>query len=355
MHATVRPGPARAGAGRCSATKLAPTVNLTCPTQKPRRTLRRVSDGFSTVDVAADERVEFWREMVRRHFVPLRVEPFTDREFNGSARLRSIAALDFARVHADPMRASRSWSHIERSATDEYFIGLHLRGLAVGDQDGRRAVLRPGDFALFDSARPYRIAFHNSGPFDHLIVRIPRRQLDLRCPNLERATALAITARGGPGRLASGSLRTLAALRDGALFVDPVLDLLGSVLTLRSGRVGPPPRRDQRALGDLKRYTINHLNDPTLSPDRVASACFVSVRQLHRLFAREHTTFGAFLRESRLRQSRHDLADPRLASLKISDIARRNGYRSAATFTRSFAESYGEGPRAFRAACVRRS
>ena len=102
-----------------------------------------MSDGFSTVRVAPDERVDFWREMVRRHFVPLRVEPFADGEFNGSAQLRSIAALDFARVHADPMRASRGWSHIERSASDEYFIGLHLRGLAVGDQDGRRAVLRP--------------------------------------------------------------------------------------------------------------------------------------------------------------------------------------------------------------------
>jgi AraC-like DNA-binding protein len=307
-----------------------------------------VSDGFSTVDVAADERVEFWREMVRRHFVPLRVEPFADREFNGSAHLRSIAALDFARVHADPMRASRGWSHIERSASDEYFIGLHLRGLAVGDQDGRRAVLRPGDFALFDSARPYRIAFHSSGPFDHLIVRIPREQLDLRCPHLERATALAITAREGPGRLASTSLRTLAALDDGALFVDPVLDLLGSTLSMSAGLLAPPPRREQGSLGDLKRYTINHLGDPMLSPDRVASACFVSVRQLHRLFAREQTTFGAFLRDSRLRRCRGDLADARLASLTIGDIARHHGYRSAATFTRSFSEHYGEGPRAFR-------
>jgi AraC-like DNA-binding protein len=309
-----------------------------------------VGDGFSTVEVAADERVEFWREMVRRHFVPLRVEPFAGRGFNGSAHLRSIAALDFARVRADPMRASRGWGHIERSARDEYFIGLQLRGLAVGDQDGRRAVLRPGDFALFDSARPYRIAFHSSGPFDHLIVRIPRAQLDLRCPSLERATALAITARGGPGRLASTSLRTLAALEDGGPFVDPVLDLLGGALSVSAGLRAPPPRREQRALEDLKRYTINHLGDPTLSPARVASACFVSVRQLHRLFAREHTTFGAFLRQSRLRRSRRDLADPRLASLTIGEIARHNGYRNAATFTRSFTERYGEGPRAFRSA-----
>ena len=84
-----------------------------------------MSDGFSTVRVAPDERVDFWREMVRRHFVPLRVEPFTDGEFNGSAHLRSIATLDFARVHADPMRASRGWGQ-KAPASEGSYSGAHL-------------------------------------------------------------------------------------------------------------------------------------------------------------------------------------------------------------------------------------
>jgi AraC-like DNA-binding protein len=286
--------------------------------------------------------------MIRQHFVPLRIEPLAEGEFNGAVRLRSICELDIARVHADPMRASRGWSHIERSASDEYFIGLHLRGLAVGDQDGRRAILRPGDFALFDSARPYRIDFRGRGSFDHLIVRIPRRELDSRCADLQRATAIAVKAAGEPGRLVSPALRTMAALSDTDPFVDPVLDLLGHALALATGRVFAPLPRRQRAIAELKRYTLSHLDDPALSPARVASACFVSVRQLHRLFAYEQTTFGAFLKEGRLRRCRRDLSDPRLASLTIAEIARRHGFRSAATFTRAFAEHYRVGPRAFR-------
>jgi AraC-like DNA-binding protein len=246
------------------------------------------------------------------------------------------------------MRASRGWSHIERSASDEYFIGLHLRGLAVGDQDGRRAILRPGDFALFDSARPYRIDFRSDGPFDHLIVRVPRRELDFRCANLQRATAITVAAASEHGRLVSPSLRTLAVLSDSDPFVDPVLDLLGHVLALAMGQVFAPPARRQRVIAELKRYTLSHLDDPALSPARVASACFVSVRQLHRLFSYEDTTFGAFLREGRLRRCRHDLNDPRLASLTIAEIARRAGFRSAASFSRMFAERYGVGPRVFR-------
>ena len=307
-----------------------------------------MGDGFSTAHVAPGERVEFWREMVRRRFVPLRIEPLTDGEFSGAVRLRSIAELDIARVRADPMRASRGWSHIERSASDEYFIGFHLKGLAVGDQDGRRAILRPGDFALFDSARPYRIEFRNTGPFDHLILRIPRAQLDFRCAHPERATAVAVTARSQPGRVLSPSLMAFAQLKDGEPFVAPVLDLVCRALTQAAGLVSAPVPRNARMLEALKRYTVTHHGDPELSPTRVASACFVSVRQLHRLFSHEQTTFGAFLRESRLRQCRRDLGDPTLADVTIGAIARDHGYRSATTFTRAFTERYGLGPRSFR-------
>jgi AraC-like DNA-binding protein len=307
-----------------------------------------MSDGFSTMAVAPGERVEFWREMVRRHFVPLRIEPLTAGGFDGAVRLRSIADLDFARVQAHPMQAARGWHHIERSASDEYFIGLHLRGFAIAHQDGRRATLLPADFALFDSGRPYRIEFRGARPFDHLIVRVPRAQLDCRCAHLERATSVPIKAATHPGWLVSSSLRSLAAFDDGASFVDPILDLLGSALAQAAGLVATPVPRRERTLRELKRYALTHLGDADLSPARVASACFVSVRQLHRLFAHEQTSFGAFLKESRLSQCRRDLADPQLATLTIAEIAGNRGFRSAAVFTRAFTQRYGSGPRASR-------
>ena len=313
------------------------------------RRLGSVSVGFSTMEVAPGERVDFWREMVRRHFVPLRIEPLAKGDFDGTVRLCSIAELDVARVSAHPMLAARSRRHVERSAGEEYLVGLHLRGRALARQDGRRATLLPGDFALFDSARPYAIEFHAADRFDHLIVRIPRGLLDARCAGLERATSTAVRAGGQPGRLVSPMLMALAEMDgDGAPFVDPILDALTRSLALAAGLTATPPSRRRRALQELKRYTLTHLGDADLSPARVAGACFVSVRQLHRLFAEDETTFGAFVRDSRLRNCRRDLADPRLSSLAIGEIARGHGYRSAPVFTRAFTERYGVGPRAFR-------
>lgn len=304
---------------------------------------------FSTAQAAPGERLDFWREMVRRHFVPLRIEPLGSRDFNGAVRLRAIVELDVALIRADPMMVARGTRHIECSAQDEYFVGLQLSGGAVAEQAGRRATLRPGDFALFDSARPYRIAFGGAGRFDHLIIRIPRELLDRRCSNISRTTAIAIRPGSGPGGLVTPVLRRLTGMADPpAGVVDPILDLLTHSLALTAGLSAAPAPRGTRMLGELKRYTLGHLADTDLSPASAAAACSISVRQLHRLFADDRTTFGAFLKDARLRNCRRDLADPRLARVSIAAIARGHGFHNASVFTRAFTARYGVGPRSFR-------
>ncbi len=312
-----------------------------------------MGSAFSTSEVARGERLDFWREMVSRHFVPLRIAPLGTGDFSGAAQLRSVGALEAVHVIADPLRAARTRAHVERSAGEEYFVALHLRGHALASQDGRRAALRPGDLALLDSARPYTIEFGGESLFEHLIVRIPRTQLDAHAAHLERVTSIALSASGEPGGLVSSALRRLAAMPDPSSFVEPVLELLARSLAHTAGALPRSVSRGERELRELKRYTLAHLGDAELSPAGVAAACFVSVRQLHRLFARDGTTFGAFLKDARLRRCRSDLADPELTPLTIAEIARRRGYRSAPVFTRSFTDRYGVGPRAFRRALQR--
>jgi AraC-like DNA-binding protein len=83
-------------------------------------------------------------------------------------------------------------------------------------------------------------------------------------------------------------------------------------------------------------------------PQAVALGGFVSVRQLHRLFAGEGLTFGDWVSEQRLRRCRDDLADPRLGCLTVAEIAARWGFRSPAHFTRTFQARYGTTPTSLR-------
>ena len=101
---------------------------------------------------------------------------------------------------------------------------------------------------------------------------------------------------------------------------------------------------------ELKAYALAHLGDPGLSPESIAQAGYLSVRQLHRLFAADELSPAAWVREQRLRRCRDDLADPRLRQLAIAEIAMRWGYRSPAHFTRAFFARFGVTPREFRRA-----
>jgi AraC-like DNA-binding protein len=313
-----------------------------------------VGGRFSTAEVGPGEQVEYWREMVRRHFVPLRIEPIARGEFDGSVRLRALGDLDIAGVHAHPMRVARGQRHIEQSAGDEYFIGLHIRGRALARQDRRAATLLPGDFALFDSARPYTIEFTDAQRFEHLIVRIPRELLDARCAELHRATSVAVRVGSQPGRLASPALTQLASLSEEAdALVEPVLDLLVRSLVVATGLDSAMPTARERSLRQVQRYTLAHLSDPELAPADVATACFISVRHLHRLFAGSDTTFRSYVREMRLRRCRHDLEDRTMDATTIAEVAHRHGFRSAPVFTRAFTRRYGLGPRELRAQVAR--
>jgi AraC-like DNA-binding protein len=133
-----------------------------------------------------------------------------------------------------------------------------------------------------------------------------------------------------------------------APFVDPALDLIATALSQAAGLAGTPGSQRQRTLEEIRRFTLTHLARSDLSPASVAQACFVSPRQIHRLFEQQGTTFGRFVKETRLRRIHRELADPTLADLTISEIGRRNGYRRAPVLTRAFTERYGTGPRAFR-------
>ena len=90
------------------------------------------------------------------------------------------------------------------------------------------------------------------------------------------------------------------------------------------------------------------LDDPDLTPARVAQAEGISERYLQKLFEGTGDSFRQYLRERRLQRTAADLANPAEASLPVSEIAFRCGFGDAAHFSRAFRERFGMSPRDFR-------
>ena len=95
-------------------------------------------------------------------------------------------------------------------------------------------------------------------------------------------------------------------------------------------------------------YIEEHLGDPALSPQLVAGALHISVRQLHKVFHGTGTTVGGWIRQRRLEHCGRDLRDPHLADRPVAAIGARWGYPEPAHFSPAFKSAYGTGPRDYR-------
>ena len=95
----------------------------------------------------------------------------------------------------------------------------------------------------------------------------------------------------------------------------------------------------------VKAYVLQHLSDPALTPERIAHAHSVSVRQLYKACAAGGIGLEQWIIEQRLEAARSELRTPAGRRRSVAATARACGFRDASHFTRRFRASYGLTPR----------
>src|SRR6266516_1887734 len=273
-------------------------------------------DVARTLDLPSGQRFEYWKHILTNTFVPLEVST---------------------------------------PGNGDDFRGLQLRGSSVLIQDGREATLTPGDFTLYDTDRPYTLAF--SDPHRKLVLVFPRDTLGLPESRLAGLTATRLP--GAPGGLATligpflvqvADLLDEVDTRGGVRLAGNVLDLLGTVLTERLDCSPADPDRAHRALMlQITSFIEEHLGEADLAPAQIAAAHHISLRQLHKLFHASGTTVAGWIRQRRLERCGRDLRDPRWSARPVAAIGARWGYPDPAHFSRLFKPAYAVGPRDYRA------
>ena len=95
----------------------------------------------------------------------------------------------------------------------------------------------------------------------------------------------------------------------------------------------------------VKTYIEAQLADPELSVERIAHACNISVRGLHRLFAEDPTgSVSRYLWGSRLIRCAEVLRDPSQVYRAITDVCFSYGFSSSSHFSRLFKNQFGVSP-----------
>lgn len=309
---------------------------------------------FSTADVDRRAQLDYWREVVCATFFTLEIERGGQHRtgFRGEIAAQSLGRLQIATVSSEPHAVVRSPEGIRRSADDDFVVNVAVRGRVAMTQGDFEAVLSPGDFAVYDSARPCRIACPD--PFRQIVLKIPRGMFTSHCLLPAGSTAAVMRGDHGVGALFAPLIRSLTSQADGLgaatgqRVSGTVVDLLATALAETAGGAVPPVTPQAAHMLRARRYIADHLSDPDLTPSEVARALRLSVRYLHLLFAADGMSPARWIRQERLEQASRLLADPRQANRTITDIAFSAGFADASHFTRAFKARFGIGPREYR-------
>ncbi|MCK1733463.1 helix-turn-helix domain-containing protein [Bradyrhizobium sp. 138] len=307
---------------------------------------------FTTDGSPAYRRLALWQDIVCDVFVGLDCKSDLGSAFRGSVTQASLGKAVCSEVRSDRQHVFRTPSRIARSDQDFVLIALGHRGDGGVVQDGRETVIHPGEFALYDTTRPYELKFND--PFAQTIFKVPREMLQRRLGGTERLTALSFGTEALE-RLAYDFIFRLCQSADrlasdnAAALSEQAVDLLAMVLSERLGKTTLPSSTHRSALiYRLKAHVRAHLADPDLSLSETAAALGMSPRYVNDLLADEETSFQRYVLAERLAQCRRDLASPVLAHRHISEIAFAWGFNDLSHFGRVFREHFGMSPRDFR-------
>jgi AraC-like DNA-binding protein len=271
------------------------------------------------VRLPTGQEFEQWRDAISTAFVPLTASTTNEKQFTGVLVSHPLGAVQLSSVGGGPVTVDRDRTAIRRADPEYYKLGLQVRGYCVVTQDGREAALTPGDFALYDTSRPYALSFDRD--FQMLVVMFPRTLLRVKSRQAQELTARRISGRQGLGAIVAPFLLQLNAglasqqVTASTELADAVLDLLGATLSGQLHDSGDVPAGTYRhaLLLQIKAFIDARLGDPELTTSTIASAHHVSVRYLQKLFEAEGTTVTEWLRSRRLERCRRDLLDPSTA------------------------------------------
>jgi AraC-like DNA-binding protein len=294
-----------------------------------------------------------WSRALTENHLSMRLSSTDEAKFRALIRPAVIGGVEMFDMWLEPNRGDRTPALLNSDDTRIYGIELQVEGSSVIEQDGVRSVLNPGDFTLYDSTRPFARIFTERARI--FVMRFPQNMISLPSHTMRSITATRLGADEGIGVVVSPFMKNIADNMDeltgwaGTRVMHSLIDLVGAALAEKIF-LEFQERGGARTQGFLRvcDYILENLSDPNLTPDNIASATFISTRQLHKLFHAEHVTVSQWVRDRRLEACRRQLSDPSDARMSVSDIAASWGIFDAAHFSRIFKQAYGLSPREYR-------
>ena len=291
---------------------------------------------------------DHWKHLVAESFVPLAARTADVDGFRGRMRSRVLDRMSVVEVTSTSHEVHRTPALIAQAGERYFKLNLQLEGTGLLIQDNREALLRPCDLAIYDTNRPYTLAFEDEARI--MVVMFPCDALSLPTDYVGQLAAVRMAGGTGLSGIVGQFIRQLSANLEvlsgpsGSRLATNALDLVSTMLHAEMD-IAPDRMKPQALLAvSVREYIEANLADPQLSPASIAAAHFISTRHLHNVFHESGTTVASWIRSQRLDGARRELRDPLHAGKSVGAVAARWGFLDAAHFSRIFRDALGVSP-----------
>ena len=300
---------------------------------------------FDASTVRESERFSYWHEEICRNFCRAETTPVRPGAFNAHLSRTSLGCIQLSHIDCEPLRYERACADVRSAPSDDFLLSVLCEGEGRLEQRGRTALQRPGDLVVYDTARSFSYAFPER--YRMVLLKIPRRAMLARVPEVERMTSMVIDGKTPLGGLAASMVRNAATLDlvDGAAAAKvgaSIIDVVSAAMDVELAGTGAVPDRRTMLLRRAQDHIRANLDDPELDVDRIAAVLCVSSSTLARFFSSHGTTVMRWLWEQRLEAAHRALVEGR--ARQVTEVALSCGFSSFSHFSRSFKARFGHSP-----------
>ncbi|MFI5713439.1 helix-turn-helix domain-containing protein [Kribbella sp. NPDC051620] len=269
-------------------------------------------------------------------------------------RLADLGELRISSIRSNGPKVERTPILARDDLAPSLMLGLQVSGSSLVVQDGREAVVRPGDIVVYSSTSPYTLA--DSEGYRQHQFRMPLERLALPRDVVRQVTATRLSPGHPVASLAAGYFRQLAGRPEAfaGAAADAVsrssMELIRAVISTHLDVTSAATKAASEATLQLRilEYVRAHLGDPSLNAARIAAEHHISRRQLYNVLAEGGISLGDWIRSHRLKACRDELGSGLSQRVAIASVAQRWGFRDPSSFGRLFRAEYGLSPRQWR-------